>query len=317
MNRKDFLKTSGTIVATALIPLNIVALDKQTVHASTDSKMCFLGSDQSDNYIRLFTDKKNNSNELIEEDIWKYYPSGFTPTDAKRVDFGKKTSVIIACHGAIFEVPYNYEDKVIVADTHSGCHSVEKLPDGNMISANSNEHQLTIHFDRVDEGADKIRLKNSIDYRFKWAHGVVYDKVRKCVWAIGGNIIAKFEYVSGSMPHLKQLESFTIPIMHTGGHDIFPSYYGSLLITTHQGVLELDIGDFARPTVKYLDAHIKSVSDNRVNGDIYISDPTDIDGYPTFQTDTILNIKTGNKLKRPGAKFYKVRLWQRNSFSYQ
>lgn len=317
MKRKEFLIKSGFIAGTAFLPINAMANKKKTIHATTDSKKFFLGSDQSDNFIRLFSDKKNNSNELIEDDIWKYYPSGFTPTDAKRVDFGEKISVIIACHGAIFEVPYNYEDKVIVADTHSGCHSVEKLPDGNMISANSNEHQLTIHFDRVDEAADKIRLKNSIDYRFKWAHGVVYDKVRKCIWAIGADVLAKFEYVPGPRPHLKQLESYPLPIMHTGGHDIFPSSYGTLFITTHQGVLELDIGDFAHPNVKYLDAHIKSVSADIITGDIYISDPTDINGYHTFQTDTILNIKTGNKLKRPGAKFYKVRLWQRNSFSYQ
>jgi len=314
MNRKEFLKKSAIVGGATFVPISNLLSRENIIEEKLTDEIYFLGSDQNDNMVRLFSGKKNNHNELTEKSIWKYH-SKYPPTDAKRVDVGNKTSVIISSHGEIYEVPYNSDYKVMVAETYGSCHSVEKLPDGNLISASSNDNQLTIHFNRINEGPDKIRLKDSVDFEFESAHGVVYDKTRKCIWALG-KVLGKFEYVAAPRPYLLRLETYPLPLSNTDGHDIFPHFNGNLLITTHQGLLELQICNFAYPKIIHQEHSIKSAVPDIHNGEIYITDPKDISHYNVWQTDTITNLKTGEKSRRPGAKFYKVRLWQRNSFSY-
>ncbi len=313
MHRQDFLKTAALLGSSAFFASpGLLVINRSSTGLSKDFPW-FLGAAQAGDRIILFSGQPEQDDLLVEEPTWSFYPD-FRPTDAKRMDDGDRISVLIATHGAIYEVPYNYEDKIRLADTYSSCHSVEKLPDGNLISASSNDHQLTVHFNPRPEGPEKIRLTGSRDYRFETAHGVVYDKTRQCVWALG-QVLGKFEYVSGTSPHLKLLDTWPLPLCHTDGHDLFPHYNGNLLITTHEGVLELPMGNFAYPVEKYPEKNVKSaVSDPA--GRLYVTDPADIDGYENWQTDTIVEVYTGLRYTLPGSKFYKVRLWQKNSFSY-
>jgi len=80
--------------------------------------------------------------------------------------------------------------------------------------------------------------------------------------------------------------------------------------------LEIEIDNVQNISLIYSSYNIKSVVSDAKTGDIYITSPDDIPGYQTWQTDRIVNITKGNHYIRPGAKFYKVRLWQTNNFSY-
>lgn len=274
----------------------------------------FLGADQTEDQIILFGGDKQPSDGILTSDpIWQY-TCGFRPTDAKRCDHGGQISVLIATHGAIYEVPYRREGKVIWAPTYPSCHSVEKLPDGNLVSASSNDHQLTIHYGPRSDG-DKIKLANTFDLRFETAHGVVYDQQRQWLWAIG-QVLGKFAYIAGPRPRLELIESFSLPHCHSDGHDLYPLPNGNLLITTHEAVVELPMGDFAHAIIRSELTDVKSaVADQK--GHIFITDPQDMKGYETWQTDNIINLTSGSGLKRPGARFYKIRLWLPNTFSYR
>ena len=282
----------------------------------SSTQLYFLGSDQSDNYIRLFSDTSNILYVLTEPSIWKFLPNR-RPTDAKRVDQQNEISVLIATHGSIYQVPYNYEDKYIYADTYASCHSVEILPDGNMISASSNHNKLTLHFNKQEE-TDRYIFIESFDLPFVDAHGVVYDKQRDIIWALG-TTLGKFKYNCCPNPHLIQIADYPLPTPHADGHDLFPDENGDLLATTDQGVIKYSIDTSENPIYQgdvYLENSIKSVVTNITNGDLFITSPVDIPGSESWQTNRIINLTQSTHFIRPDAKFYKVRLWQKNSFSY-
>jgi hypothetical protein len=260
----------------------------------------------------LFDSTPNSDNELNEAPIWSFKPE-YRPTDAKRLDHNQNINVLVASHGAIYNIPFQHQSPIIWARTYQSCHSVEMLPDGHLIAACSNDHKLTVHFNPKTSG-DRIELTAAQDVTFNTAHGVVYDKTRKCVWAIG-EVLAKFAYITGKKPGLRLLETYPLPHRHTDGHDLFPHLNGNLLITTHEGVLELAMGNLADPVKKLDLANVKSAVSDRKDH-LYITDPTDIAGYENWQTDSIMEVSTRVKLRRPGAKFYKVRLWEKNNFSY-
>lgn len=276
--------------------------------------MKFLASDQSDRRIKLFSNNLNDQEELIDNSIWKYPFNSekfIRPTDAKRVDNGDAISVIIATHGKIATVPYNFESDIITARTHKSCHSVEKMPDGNLISVSSKDNCITIHY-------DKKRTQNGVvfethkDFELRFGHGVVFDKKRNCVWALGVNL-QQYEYIGGENPKLLLIETYKTPAI--SGHDLFPSTTDRLLLTVGKGIYEFDI-----PTKSFIEISslrkVKSAVRDIESGDIFITEPKLIFGYARWQTHTILNLTSNQKYKRKGGRFYKVRLWQKNEFSY-
>ncbi|MBK8505042.1 MAG: hypothetical protein IPL46_24250 [Saprospiraceae bacterium] len=311
MDRKTFIKTS---LVSTILPLHQIWPENHLKKgASTEQVSYFLGADQADDRIILFANAPNSENELNEAPIWSFEPD-YRPTDAKRLDHAEKINVLVASHGAIYNVPFDHQSKIVWARTYPSCHSVEMLPDGNLLSACSNDDRLTIHYNSTPSGLGRMELTATEDVTFNTAHGIVYDRVRKCIWALG-EVLAKFAYMPGTRPRLKLLDTYPLPNDHTDGHDLYPSFNSNLLITTHEGVLELPMGNFAYPIEKLNLANVKSaVSDE--TGRIYLTDPTDVSGYESWQTDTIMEVASGVKLRRPGAKFYKVRLWEKNYFSY-
>ncbi|MGB3616839.1 MAG: DUF6528 family protein [Catalinimonas sp.] len=294
---------------------------QETIYNSDQKPLYFLGSDQSDGGIKIFSDTVNALRELTNRSIWKFLlKDNQIPTDAKRVDKGEEISVIVAAHGSIYQVPMNYNDKYVYAKTYISCHSVEILPDGNMISANSNQdndNTLTLHFNKKEEH-DRYKFEDSFDVDFHDAHGVVYDKQRELIWALGTEI-GKFKYICCPNPKLVLLDSYPLPPSHTGGHDLFPDEHGNLLVTSQQGVLRFEIDSSENlifSELIYSSNGVKSVVSNIQNGDIYITSPEDISGYKPWQTDKIINLNKSKNYVRPNARFYKVRLWQKNNFSY-
>ncbi|MCB0685881.1 MAG: hypothetical protein KDC53_05135 [Saprospiraceae bacterium] len=309
MKRRTFLYQSLTGCSA------LVFGSDQSGRIVLDKEMAFqfLGADQSMDQIILFSVSKDIESKISQEANWTFNPD-FRPTDAKRHDLGSQTNILVASHGAIYKVPYERKDKIFWAETYPSCHSVELLPDGNMISANSNDHQLTLHYNALADGDLRMKFSDSVDFPFETAHAVVYDRTRNCIWALG-SVLGKFTYHVGQHPTLQLIDTFPLPLCHTNGHDLYPHPNGNLLMTTHEGVLEMTIGNFAYPQILSELKDVKSVvADHHHN--IFITDPSDIAGYETWQTDSVINLTDHEILKRKGARFYKVRLWEKNSFSY-
>jgi len=279
----------------------------------------FLGADQGDGRVRLFSNTYNEQKELFEDSVWRYprldLKPRFKPTDAKRVDNPDgNITVIIATHGCIYEVPYMHKAKVVFTETYRSCHSVEKLPDGNYISVSSTPHnKIIIHYNKIDNGNHYL-LKDAKEYRLRFGHGVVYDKKRDCIWALG-TTLKKYKYIGGDEPSLKLIKKYKIP--EISGHDLFPSRTGNLFLTTNKSVYMFHIRAERFQLFSDLD-RVKSVAEDAETGELYVTAPRRKVklGYKRWQTDMVTNLHQSIQLIRPKAKFYKVRLWQKNPFSY-
>lgn len=277
--------------------------------------MKFLASDQSNFRIKLFGNTINDKRVLTDETNWQYPFNNWqkfkSPTDAKRVDTEDFVSVIVATHGRIAEVPFNSDWEVITAETHRSCHSVEKMPDGNLVSVSSKHNSITIHYNKKRRKHSTI-LASHQDFDLRFGHGIVFDKKRNCVWALGINL-KQYEYVGGENPKLLLMNTFKTP--NISGHDLFPSNPDRLLLTVANGIYEYDI-----PSETFIEISdlrkVKSAVRDMETGDIFITEPKFILGSKRWQTNTILNLTTNERYKRKGGRFYKVRLWQKNEFSY-
>jgi len=275
----------------------------------------FLGADQGRKRIILFKDEIRKDNILIKPSKWGFPKPPeflkFQPTDAKRVDMRGRISVIIATSHEVYEVPFNYKDKITVGIAVKGCHSVEKLPDGNLISISSKGNRIRLHYDKYAKGSYYF-FNKYIDYNFSFGHGVVYQKNKNVVWALGNKLL-KFLYLSGPLPSLELIDTYTLP--NRSGHDLFPMGDGNLLFTLNSGVYKFNISDQRIHQISDIRS-VKSAVKSFQSGELFLSAPNFKLGYRRWQTNTITNLTNNTTLIKEKSKFYKVRLWEKNEFSY-
>ena len=269
------------------------------------SSPAFLCADQADNRIRLFNPFAAGERKPT---LWSYPPEDgaalkWLPTDAKRVEIDGVAYLLAAYHGRVQLV--RFEDGKLIRDlsSYSSCHSAELLPDGTIVSANSNHGKLRHHL--ADQKFSDLELP--------YAHGVTWDKSRKCLWALG-DVLYRFAYADGKLSLEKK---FPLPISPTG-HDLFPLRdEAKLLVSNNEALFLFDIATSKFETVSELHS-IKSASQHQ-DGTIWVSDPEDVKGAASWQSDAVLRVRPAEpKLgyRSRGTRFYKARWWQKVSFSY-
>ncbi len=264
-----------------------------------------LYADQLDNRIRLVNPlTKNDGNDTL----WCYpaaeeKPIKYGPTDAKRVEIKGEVFILAAYHGRVRLI--RFRDSKLIKDysTYSSCHSAELLPDGSIVSVSSNDGMLRLH-----RSADKF-----VDHKLPYAHGVTWDKERKCLWVLG-DCLYRFNYTEGK---LSLARKFKLPLSPTG-HDLFPLRKESkLLVSNNDGLFLFDIKKEEFETVSELKG-IKSASQHS-DGSIWVSDPKKIEGAKDWQSDAVIPVLPKGSAMRhkiDGARFYKARWWQEVDFSY-
>jgi hypothetical protein len=276
--------------------------DEVSVPTQTPALLC---ADQADNRIRLVDPLTPGDRKAT---LWCYpaeggKPLNYKPTDAKRVEFEGEVYVLAAYHGRVQLV--RFRDRTLVKDfpTLSSCHSAEMLPDGSIVSVNSNHGVLRVH-----RTADAF-----VDLELPYAHGVTWDKARNCLWILG-DCLYRFDYTKGK---LSLDRKFPLPGTPTG-HDLFPLREESkLLVSNNEALFLFDIAKKEFETVSELEG-IKSASQHS-DGSIWVSEPKRIDGAAEWQSDAIIPVRakgTEARYTLDGARFYKARWWQKVSFSY-
>ena len=170
--------------------------------------LALLCADQSDHRIRLIDPLAQGDRKPT---LWSYPAEDeerlkYMPTDAKRVELGGVVYVLASYHGRVQLI--RFKDRKLVKDfpSYSSCHSAELLPDGVIVTANSNHGMLRLH-----RAADDFS-----DLKLPYAHGVTWDKKRKCLWALG-DFLYKLNYTDGKLNIAKK---FVLPLSPTG-HDLF------------------------------------------------------------------------------------------------
>jgi hypothetical protein len=228
-----------------------------------------------------------------------------TTDDCKPVLDG--THVLITSSSGGVALVRKIDKSAVFLDRATNAHSAEILPDGVVAIASSNGGDQVIVCSRNSEG----RVRRG--YPLKGAHGTVWDRQRKVLWALGNTLIQKYRYnFKPADPKLTLLREIEIP---RGGHDLFPRYSsGALFVTTHDKLLEFDPATEKWAVLENFvpnSLNVKSITDNQKTGQIAYMRATE-----SWWSDTFRFLKPATSRTIPGARFYKGRWNQPNSFSY-
>ncbi len=127
----------------------------------------------------------------------------------------------------------------------SNTHSVELLPGGNIVLANSTGNDIRLFHTSALLQGDRETAATFDVYPFGCTHGVLYDPVYECLWVIGEWDLAAYRIVGeGVSQTLEPIEGKKWSLAEYGnsGHDLSPDLTDSryLFCTPARGVLRFD-----------------------------------------------------------------------------
>jgi hypothetical protein len=272
----------------------------------------------------VITDQTVPAIDIVDADfdkiVWTWQPnqSNITPyrmkwfsnpDDAKPV-YNNKYLLINASGGGVALVRIADGKVIFYAYAGKNPHSSELLPDGNIVTASSEDNRLVIFHVDTTISPDAV-YKKVIPLPF--AHNVVWDKKRQVLWAAAMNKLYTLQYnFNCQYPDLAVKDSMWLP--GDDAHDLFPVYgKDSLWFTNSQKVYYIDMKTKSvSPAQMEYPKNIKSVSSGPQNWPVIIMKPK-----VQWWSDEVLD-KQGNIIfQQAGMKIYKARWFLPNLFSYQ
>jgi len=190
----------------------------------------------------------------------------------------------------------------------SNPHSIELLPDGNIVSASSTGNYLALY------KVDTLHVPGAIYKKITVAdaHNIVWDNKNQVLWTATGNQLKAFKYnQSCSDPDLTENETITIP--GSGSHDLFPVYNeNALWLSNTNNVYKFDVASkkFSQAATSF-QASIKSVSSGPSGFPTIILNPKE-----QWWTDEVTDFGGNSIFLMTGLKIYKARWVLHNTFSY-
>ena len=226
----------------------------------------------------------------------EHYGRFGNPSEVKPTADGK---LLVACSCRAFAkidvATCRAEFYGVVADCNP--HSIEVLPDGCVALVSSHGNSLTVMDVKGHEFDPTNQVRVASAY-LRYAHGVVWDAARSCLWGIGVDRLVKFAWNGRELRELAHWE-LKDSGCGTGGHDLVLSDDGTLLFTTHESIGSFDPAT-ARFSVVTNQANVKSVS--RAAGATLVSIPRE-----KWWTDTL--VVGEREIRCEGARFYKARFY--------
>lgn len=214
--------------------------------------------------------------------------------DCKPVNNGKEI-LVSSSSGAVAIVELKTSQVSFYAAVPNA-HSVEILP-GNLLAAAAStaENGNRIMIFDLNDGSKPLFTDSLYS-----AHGVVWDKKRKRLFALGYDVLREYQLLSGGQLDLK--EQWKIPGI--GGHDLQPTPGGeSLFVTEHEGAWIFDLSSHRFSKIPgFPDAeNIKSLAQNK-SGQYIFTVPEE--SWWTYHVDFF---KPDRRFAFPGMKVYKAR----------
>ncbi len=193
-------------------------------------------------------------------------------TDGKRV-LGGTHVIVSASGGGIALVRIKDKRAVFYALAGGNTHSIEILPDGNLVSASSTGGYLRVF--STDPSVGRPTNAKYAEAKLPAAHGVVWDRRLGRLWAIGGDVLARYRYNENrQQPALTEEARFRLP--SPGGHDLFPVPGTRRLFLTAGRVWTFDTqtGTFEKFSPVSQD-DVKSISQRGPAGPIIVMNATE------------------------------------------
>jgi len=203
--------------------------------------------------------------------VWEWDPKESFPEEEAK-SFGhvdeckpaRGTSLVLICSSGGGAAIVRFADKKVLffARPNGNTHSIELLPDGNVVTASSTGAYVALFaapdFETVGETAEKTPIARK--YPLEGGHGVVWDAKRELLWALGSKEIVGYEYVGEkSKPELKEKYRIELKGTAVGGHDFYPAPGFDAIMTTGRGVNVFDPETRAVTSVANMN-QIKSIS---------------------------------------------------------
>lgn len=274
-----------------------------------------IGSDQQNDRIYIMDPDKKNLNNGVEWSLSLDELSGVEPGELAQISGLEIKRVMGGSHILVLAkkvILIDVEKKEVVWYGRSGGgnpHSAELLPDGNVVVAASEGAALKFF--------DTSMPNNSLpvnEYKFKNAHGVVWDAKREVLWATGSDQLHALAYnFKQNNPNIDSVvqENF----IEKNGHDLSPVPGEDKLLFTSKSMWVFDIE--SRTTTKIGTKGAKSMTQNESGEIIYTTGVGSNNPYGIgkYQTPHISSID-GQTRTFTGAGFYKVRWFIPSPFSY-
>ena len=205
-----------------------------------------MANDQKKETVVIYDMDKYTEGATLEDlEVWSI-PTGHAAGLKFRQDteFGD-VLIVAGSKSAIYEYP---SKKELWSTTNPGnnTHSVEILPSGNIVLANSTGGNLRMFYSSVLLDDDSIESPQSyVDYPLVGAHGVLWDPEYEVLWALGDyELCAYMLKGEGENQTLVKVNGMGIelPKGMTGGHDLSPDYSDTryLYFTVNSCVLRFD-----------------------------------------------------------------------------
>lgn len=193
-------------------------------------------------------------------------------------------------------------------------------------AAGRNAHSAELIGEKLLVGAfsfksDELRLyrlgSNALAAKSVWtmplygAHGVVWDRARKVLWALGEGELLKLSVNTGAKPSAEVLAKWKLP--SPGGHDLFPLDETHLAVTVGRGVYRFNVeAETFSPLPKLAEqANVKSVSRHPGTGQVLYTQS----GPQGWWTRKVRFVG-GEPIVLGPLKLYKARWNAPNAFSY-
>lgn len=220
-------------------------------------------------------------------------------SDAKPVKNGK---YILACAsgGGVALIRISDKKTVFYAYAGGNTHSVELLPDGNIVSASSTGNFMRIFVYNNKSSAKEIQHK---DFPLHDGHNLVWDEKSQLMYSASGNRFISYRYNHNQKdPALIAIDSLTLP--GKDAHDLYWSYdHRFLWLSTSHDVFKVYIpGNNIEKAEGKITRNIKSVSSGDASHPTIVVQPKE-----SWWTDEVLDIAGHSVFKQEGLRIYKAR----------
>ena len=254
----------------------------------TTAKDLVIACDQRNRRIVLYDVSRMEHGGILDEgEIWSFdFGSRLGAVNPSGVKFRRATvfgDVIVTCASGGYAGIIRYPSKEVVWETASAGrnpHSVELLPNGDLVCAASTGNSLRLYHTSALLDGDSKRADTNETYSFYGAHGVLWDPAKEILWALGEKELKAYALKkTGISVELTECptEGAPLPASHPSGHDLSPDFSSihHLYLTTNTGILRFhkDSKTFSRQfqNAEILDVGPATSFGNNPNGNFALS----------------------------------------------